>query len=103
MLLFKSKIIEGEIMSFCEFSSEVISSNVTTIENVFISDFMPNTNGEYVKVYLYGLYKCSTSRDNDLKTFARVLNMSEEDIINVFYYWQEVGLVNVINVEPIMI
>lgn len=90
-------------MAFCEFSSEVISSNVTSIDNVFLSDFLPNANGDYVKVYLYGLYKCSSSRDNDLASFSKALQMSEEDILSIFYYWQEAGLVNVINVEPIMV
>lgn len=90
-------------MSFCEFSSEVVASNSTPIDNVFLSDFLPNANGDYVKVYLYGLYKCSTSRDNDILSFSKALQMSEEDILSIFYYWQEVGLVNVINVEPIQI
>lgn len=90
-------------MAFCEFSSEVISNNVTAIDNVFLSDFLPNANGDYVKVYLYGLYKCSSSRDNDLTSFSKALQMSEEDILSIFYYWQEAGLVNVINVEPILV
>lgn len=90
-------------MSFCEFSNEVISNNVTAIDNLFISDFLPNSNGDYVKVYLYGLYKCTTSKDNDIASFSKVLQMSEEDILSIFYYWQEVGLVTVINVEPVII
>lgn len=93
----------GEIMAFCEFSSEVVSSSVTSVENTFISDYLPFASGDYVKVYLYGLYKCSTSRDNDIASFAKTLQMSEEDILSVFYYWQEVGLVNVINVDPVIV
>jgi DnaD/phage-associated family protein len=29
--------------------------------------------------------------------------MSEEDVLSVFYYWEEMGLVNVINVDPILV
>jgi len=90
-------------MSFCEFSSEVISSSTTMIDNLFLSDFLPNSNGDYVKVYLYGLYKCSSSRDNTLEGFAKALQMSEEDILSIFYYWQEMGLVTVLNVDPVMV
>lgn len=90
-------------MAFCEFSSEVVSSSVTSVENTFISDYLPFASGDYVKVYLYGLYKCSTSRDNDISSFAKSLQMSEEDILSVFYYWQEAGLVNVINVDPVIV
>lgn len=90
-------------MAFCEFSSEVVSSSVTSVENSFISDYLPFASGDYVKVYLYGLFKCSSSRDNDLSSFAKVLQMSEEDILSIFYYWQEAGLVNVINVDPVVV
>ena len=90
-------------MAFCEFSSEIVSSGTTAVDNIFLSDFLPTTNAEYTKVYLYGLYKCSSSRDNTLDGFAKALQMSKEDVLSVFYYWQELGLVNVINVEPIMV
>ena len=90
-------------MAFCEFSSEIISSTTTQIDNLFLSDFLPNANGDYVKVYLYGLYKCQSGKDNDLDSFAKTLDMDKEDVVSIFYYWQELGLVNVINVEPIMV
>ena len=90
-------------MAFCEFSNQLISSNTTQIDNIFLSEFLPNANGEYSKVYLYGLYKCSSSKDNTLEDFSKVLQISPEDILSIFYYWQELGLVNVINVEPIQI
>ena len=90
-------------MAFCEFSSEIISSTTTQIDNLFLSDFLPNANGDYVKVYLYGLYKCQSGKDNDLESFAKNLDMDKEDVVSIFYYWQELGLVNVINVEPIMV
>ncbi|MBE5757833.1 MAG: DnaD domain protein [Clostridiales bacterium] len=90
-------------MAFCEFSTEVVSKNVTTIDNIFISDFMPNASENCVKVYLYGLYKCSSGRDNTLEQFEKALGLSADDIVSIFYYWQELGLVQVINVEPIQV
>lgn len=90
-------------MAFCEFSTEVVSKNVTTVDNIFISEFMPNASDNCVKVYLYGLYKCSSGKDNTLEQFEKALQISKEDIISIFYYWQEVGLVQVINIEPVQI
>jgi len=90
-------------MAFCEFSNEVVSKNFVTIDNMFISDFLPNASDNCVKVYLYGLYLCSTSRDNDLDSFAKVMNMTREDIVSVYYYWQEEGLVQVLNIDPIQV
>ena len=40
-------------MAFCEFSSDVVSKNSVSLDNLFITDFLPNAEGDYVKVYLY--------------------------------------------------
>ena len=42
-------------MAFCEFSSEVVSSNAITVDNIFITEFLPSAPEKCVKVYLYGL------------------------------------------------
>ena len=90
-------------MAFCEFSNEIITSTSTPIDNIFISEFLPNMEGPYVKVYMFGLYKCSSTKDNSLESFSKALQMSSEDVLSVFYYLEELGLVNVINVDPVMI
>ena len=73
-------------MAFCNFSSEWVQSNTTTIDNVFFNEFLPNAPDNCVKVYLLGLYKCNNplALDNNLESFARVLNLSTEDIISCF-------------------
>lgn len=90
-------------MAFCEFSNEVISKNFITIDNVFVSEFLPNASDNCVKVYLYGLYLCSSSKDNSLDNFAKIMGLSKEDIISIYYYWQEEGLVQVLNIDPIQV
>ena len=90
-------------MAFCEFSSEVVSSNAITVDNIFITEFLPSAPENCVKVYLYGLYKCSSARDNTLDGFSAVLQISKEDIVSIFYYWQELGLVQVLDTTPLQI
>ena len=97
------KFTRGEKMAFVEFSSEVVAKSVTTIDNLFITEFMPSANENCVKVYLYGLYKCSSGKDNSLEEFEKKLNISKEDIISIYYYWQEIGIVQVIDVEPLQV
>lgn len=89
-------------MSFCKFSSEYIIENKTAVDNVFINDFLPFANDACVKVYLYGLMKCSSSNqsDNSLERFSAVLGLSPEDIESAFLYWQEQGLVRVLSTNP---
>lgn len=90
-------------MAFCKYSTEYVASSKTEVDNIFINDYLPYAQAEFVKVYLYGLYKCNdaSSFDNTLENFAKHLNMSEDDVIGAFEYWQEQGLVQVINTRPI--
>lgn len=90
-------------MGFCKFSTEYVISNQTAVDNFFISEFLPFAPENCVRVYLYGLYKCSNpnSYDNTIESFANILNLSVQDIEDIFLYWQEQGLVQVLSTIPI--
>lgn len=90
-------------MAFCSFSSELVAKNSVTVDNIFINEFMPIAPESCVKVYLFGLYNCNNtnSLDNSLEAFSRILNLSEEDVISAFTYWQTMGLVQILNITPI--
>ena len=45
-------------MSFCSFSKEYTENDYTLIENRFLTKYMPESDGFFVKVYLYGLLLC---------------------------------------------
>lgn len=89
-------------MAFCKYSIDMLANNSTEVDNIFINNYLPYADANYVKIYLYGLYKCqdSNSRDNTLENFANELNLSQEEIEKAFYYWQEQGLVQILNVIP---
>ncbi len=90
-------------MSFCKYSTEFVASSKTEIDNIFINDYLPFADPKFVKVYIFGLYKCNNSSafDNNLSSFAKTLNMSEEEVLEAFYYWQEEGLVQVLKTSPV--
>lgn len=88
-------------MSFCKFANEFVADKFVTIDSSFITDFMPNAPSDCVKVYLYGLSRCTSGENNDIQDFCKVLNISEEDVVSSFLYWQELGLVHVLNTTPI--
>lgn len=90
----------SKTMAFCKFSSEVIRSNSTSVENTFINEFLPNASGDAIRVYLYGLYKCSTGAESTLAEFSQKLNLSEQDILSIYIYWQSLGLVQVFETNP---
>lgn len=90
-------------MAFCKFSTENIKSNEVTINSVFFDDYMPFAPESCTKVFLYGLNKCYRNEEicNTIQDFSSALDMKEEDIKSAFYYWQEEGLVKILNLSPI--
>jgi DnaD/phage-associated family protein len=71
----------------------------SVIENVFINHYMPGANGEYVKVYIWGLkYALNSLEVNILdKDIAEALGLLESDVIKAWDYWQNEGIVRIIN------
>ena len=89
-------------MAFCKYSIDMLANNTTAVDNIFINNYLPFAKADYVKVYLYGLYKCqdSNASDNTLENFANELNLSKEAVEEAFSFWQEQGLIQIINVIP---
>lgn len=68
----------------------------TSIENIFINDFMPMANGTYVKVYLLG-YKYASDRDSSLSvdhhTIAKHLGIPLSDVLEAWDFWEKKGII----------
>jgi len=68
----------------------------TSIENIFINDFMPSANGEFVKVYILGYKFAKENRDDiDNRTIADFLGILETDVKRAWEYWQKMGIVKI--------
>lgn len=104
-MLDKSKLVHrSKKMSFCKFSTEYIASSKTEVDNIFINDYLPFADPKHTVVYLYGLYICnSSSFDNSIENFSKVLNMSEEEVVSAFEYWEEQGLVRLLKTNPLQV
>ncbi len=87
-------------MSFCTFSKEAITSGKTSIDNVFITNYLPEATESAVKVYLYGLYLCQNSNFEDVNSFAETLNVSVDVVKDSFKFWEDYGIVSVISEDP---
>lgn len=88
-------------MSFCQYSSSKKVKNYTEISNTFFSDYMSLAPDTFVKIYLYGLYLCQNDESNNsIEQFTKYFNLSEEDILGCFSYWQDEGLVKILDIEP---
>lgn len=85
----------------CSFSKEFSLNAFTSVENQFISEYMPEASGDAVKVYLYGLFLCQNPKfDQPLSDIASNLQLTEEQVIDFFAYWEEFGLCMIVSREP---
>lgn len=85
----------------CSFSKEFSSSAFTSVENSFITEYLPLATGNAAKVYLFGLFLCQNSQnDLSLADFAKQINLTEQEVVDCFLFWEEFGIVLVLSKEP---
>ena len=90
-------------MAFCKFSPGYGNENKILVDSAFINDFLPTAPDLCVKVYLMGLNKCNNADDSEniISYFSEKLKASEDDIISIFKYWEERGIVQVLSTNPV--
>ena len=62
---------------------------VTILSNTFIDNYMPEANGEFVKIYLY-LLRCINAAENfSISKMADKFDHTEKDIKRALKYWEK--------------
>jgi len=83
------------------FSDKYAMFDTTPVENLFVQEYMLRADGDFVKVYLYGLMQCYHPVESaSLSTIARDLDMDVPRVENAFAYWERMGLVRRISDNP---
>ncbi len=84
-----------------EMDQEARAFGVTAVENRFILDYLPAAKGDYVKVYLWGLFACACKGpDYTLEMMAGDLDMPVSDMEAALRYWERRALVSRISGDP---
>lgn len=76
--------------------SSDIATSFTTVSDIFIDQYMPKANGEFVKVYLYLLR--ATGSWAGIATISEIadhFSNTEADIIRALNYWASEGILQV--------
>ena len=76
--------------------SSDIATSFTTVSDIFIDQYMPKSNGEFVKVYLYLLR--ATGSGAGIATISEIadhFSNTEADIIRALNYWSSEGILQV--------
>lgn len=67
----------------------------TAIPNRFFDEYMPQANGEFVKVYLYLLRSAALAEPSlSISGIADKLNHTEKDVLRALRYWEQAGLLS---------
>ncbi len=90
-------------MSFTAFSKDFTANMFTSVENQFITKYLPQANGDAVRVYLYGLYLCSCKVETDAESLAKLLKLPYSRLLEIFDFWEECDLVHVLSRAPLMV
>ena len=59
----------------------------------FLEHFLPIVNGDYLKIYLYGLEACLEKRSLQDSEIASALGVLPADVGNAWRFWEEKGVV----------
>lgn len=71
------------------------SEEYTSVSNIFISEYVPSANGEFVKVYLYLLHLMSLRSNNiSISLLADTFNQTEADIMRALRYWDSLDVIS---------
>ena len=90
-------------MSFSSFSKDFNANMYTSVENQFITKYLPQAEGDAVRVYLYGLYLCSCKQEFDAHSAAALLKIPYERLVEIFGFWEDCDLVRILSREPLFV
>lgn len=88
-------------MPFISVSDEVAKKSFTSVENKFITKYLPVLEPMAVKVYLYSLYLYQSGQTSyTLSDLAQSLQLSEEQTKEYFEHLEEFELVSILTLSP---
>ena len=89
-------------MAFAKFSSDFLMNNYTLVDNLFITELLPNLESEEIKIYIYGQYLCmNQSKDNSLEEMGKALGVAPSKIVETFQFFEDNGLVRIKSKMPL--
>ena len=91
-------------MAFISVADELKRKGATSVENKFISKYLPELEPVAVKVYLFALYLAQTEQGRyTIDDFSQKLNIPEDKLIEYFEYLSEWELISIVSHAPLEI
>ncbi len=80
-------------MAFCIKDKQLFTNGQTLVDNRFLVNYLSDAPSIAMKVYLLGLALANSNGDNNIADIAINLAITEQEVLEAFYYWEEQGLV----------
>jgi len=64
----------------------------TEISDIFFSEYLSQSSGDYIKVYLYLVFLAKFNKDVKLNDLSKKLNLPLKTIQDSIKYWEDLGL-----------
>ena len=65
----------------------------TSLPDIFFTEYLPEANGDYLKVYLYILFLSKYDKDIKLNDLSKKLNLSFKVIQDAMKYWEDQNVI----------
>ena len=65
----------------------------TNIPDIFFTGYLPEANGDFIKVYLYLLFLSKYDKDIKINDLCKKLGLSLKVIQDAMKYWEEQGII----------
>ncbi|MFI3166249.1 MAG: DnaD domain protein [Bacillota bacterium] len=85
------------------FGAEYIYKSTTDVQNLFLSEYMKHASEVQLKVYLYGGFLISNTRECTVLGIAKGLGISEEEVKSAFMHWEEMQVVKIRSQSPFFV
>ncbi|MBD5583527.1 MAG: hypothetical protein HDQ88_00350 [Clostridia bacterium] len=87
-------------MPFISASDGFVKKSMTSVENKFITKYLPVLDSKACKVYLYSLYLLQSGLPYSLTDLAQSLGISEDEAKDCFLSLEEFELVSIVSTSP---
>lgn len=67
--------------------------STTQIPDIFFTEYLPSTNGDFVKVYLYMMFLSKYNKDIKVNDLSKSLNIPVKVIQDACAYLEEIGII----------
>ncbi len=72
----------------------------TSVENIFINEYMASAPGDFVKVYMFARMYAGQDTEISDEEIAKHLGIDHEDVLKAWTYWERLGVIRKIRKDP---